>query len=69
MGTSTCPKCGNTSFECVEALNVQHLGPEHNFIQCAACGAVVGVLERQNIGVRLNTIECKLDALANPQNG
>ena len=60
MATSTCPKCANTSFECVEALNVKDLGYEHNFIQCVSCGAVVGVIERYNFGEKLKELEYKL---------
>ena len=60
MATSQCPKCESTSFECVEAINVENLGHEHNFIQCASCGTVVGVLEKYNFGEKLQELMHKL---------
>jgi hypothetical protein len=42
MAASTCVKCGNDSFEAVEAMPA---GSEHpvTLVQCASCGGVVGV--------------------------
>jgi len=59
MATSTCPKCDSTSFECVEAP-ITGLEFRHNFIQCAQCGAVVGVLDYYNLGNLLRQIADKL---------
>jgi hypothetical protein len=48
MALSKCAKCGGTSFEILE------VSPEgavymFNFIQCAACGAPVGVVPFYNL--------------------
>lgn len=55
MARSTCMKCGGTRFEAKEA------GPINSnfkvqFIQCAGCGGVVGVMDYYNIGALLHTI-------------
>lgn len=59
MATSACPKCGNTSFE-----SKDHTPQTSNFIvtfiQCAACGTVVGVMDYYNIGGLLQTLAKKL---------
>ena len=49
MARSTCPKCENTTFEMVEnsPRNSQF---KVMFIQCASCGAVIGVADYYNIG-------------------
>ena len=49
MVPPTCPKCGNHSFELQEAapLNSEN---KFLFVQCAACGTVVGVQDYYNIG-------------------
>ncbi len=52
MAQSTCPKCDNTRFE------VKHAEPKNSnfvlaFIQCTSCGAVVGVMDYQNVGYHL----------------
>lgn len=49
MAMSKCASCGNSSFE------VQENTPAHSnykliFVQCAKCGAVVGVQDYYNIG-------------------
>lgn len=51
MATPTCPKpnCSSTSFE---HATVTPKGSRYkfSFICCASCGAVVGVLDSENIG-------------------
>ena len=59
MAESTCPKCDNTMFECVEA-DIIDLRFKHYFVQCNACGAVVGVLDYYNLGDLLYKIAEKL---------
>jgi len=56
MATSTCVKCGSTSFEVVEA---RPKGSKHNylgFVQCSKCGGVIGVIDPLNIGSMLEEI-------------
>ncbi len=50
MATSTCPKCNSTSFELKTNDNVKGTNYKLSFIQCADCGAVVGVLDYYNLG-------------------
>ena len=61
LATSTCSKCSNTSFEVVtvDSTNRMVSGTKfkYQFIQCASCGTVVGVLERHNITTQLNQIK------------
>jgi hypothetical protein len=56
MATSTCVKCGGRHFELKEAspTNSQF---KVNFVQCASCGGVVGVLDYYNIGQELQIIK------------
>jgi hypothetical protein len=49
MAHPTCPKCSSPSFESVE-FTPRGSGFKLNAIQCAACGAVVGVTDYYNIG-------------------
>jgi hypothetical protein len=52
MAMSTCPKCNNHTFEVQIA---EPIGSAYKllFVQCAACGAVVGVMDALNIGALL----------------
>jgi len=59
MVTSSCPKYGSNAFECVEAT-IKGLDFRHNFVQCAQCGAVVGILDYYNLGNILRKIADKL---------
>ena len=45
MAQSTCVKCGATTFELKEARNLQGAECEWDFIQCASCGCVVGIVD------------------------
>lgn len=55
VATSTCPKCDSHRFE-VKLL--EPIGAQYKFhaVQCAACGAVVGVTEYFNIGARIGDL-------------
>ncbi len=59
MATATCPKCDSTTFEAKEhtprGSNFKFL-----FVQCAHCGAVVGVMDYFNIGGMLQSLAKKL---------
>ncbi len=59
MARSTCPKCDNTTFEMVEN-SPRRSKYKLEFIQCAACGAVVGVMDYLNIGAKLEEMEKKI---------
>jgi len=52
-------KCGSILFEQVEAEPVNSKF-KVNFVQCASCGGVIGVLDYYNIGGVLNTLAKKL---------
>ena len=45
MATSTCVKCGSTSFEITETKDINNARDVVHFIQCSQCGGVVGVQE------------------------
>lgn len=52
MALSSCPKCGNHSFE-VETVEPMRSNFKLNCVQCSSCGTVVGVLEYLNIGAQI----------------
>lgn len=64
MALSRCIKCSCNKFEMVENTP-NNSGFKLNFIQCAACGAVVGVMDYYNIGIRLKEIEDKIGDIKN----
>ena len=51
MSNSKCVSCGSTRFENVGDTSVRHYKFKLNFIQCASCGGVVGVLPYHDPGV------------------
>jgi hypothetical protein len=57
MGRSRCPRsdCSSTSFEAV-ALEPKHSNYRYMAIQCAECGAVVGVQDMYNTTVQLRAL-------------
>jgi len=60
MAIPTCIKCGGVLFE---VQTVEPLGSKYklNFVQCASCGGVVGVIDYFNIGGMLQTLAQKLN--------
>lgn len=46
--TSTCLKCGSTSFE-LKLASLKNSAFTVNFVQCSSCGGVVGVTELNNV--------------------
>lgn len=52
MAESTCPRCGDHTFEMVEGAPLASQ-LKVMFMQCATCGAVVGVLDLMNLGSML----------------
>ena len=63
MASSTCVKCGHTSFEVVESA-ISGLRFKRDFLQCGNCGGVIGVIESDNLNGRLDAIEARLKHLA-----
>jgi hypothetical protein len=62
MATSTCIKCGHTSFEMAESA-ISSLRFKRDFLQCGKCGGVIGVIESDNLNARLDAIEERLKVL------
>lgn len=60
MAWSTCPKCNCHNFEVVEKFLA---GYKLAFIQCLSCGAVIGVMDQNNVGQRISELEKKIDCL------
>lgn len=63
MASSTCIRCGHQAFEMAESA-VGGLRFKRDFLQCAQCGGVVGVIEADNLNARLDAIEERLLTLA-----
>lgn len=59
MAQSTCPKCGNHSFELKEVIP-SGSRYKHFFIQCSSCGCVVGVTDYYDIPSLLEKIAKRL---------
>jgi hypothetical protein len=49
MAHATCPKCSSSSFETAE-FTPRGSNFKLNSVQCASCGAVVGVFDYYNVG-------------------
>lgn len=61
MATSTCVKCESTRFELKQA-KITGAAFILFFVQCASCGGVVGTVEAENIGAKLDKLARKLGA-------
>ncbi len=64
MAMSTCPKCGFNTFE-AEVKEIISYAFKLNFIQCASCGCVVGVMPYYDPGHLGHEAEKKLTDLKN----
>ena len=53
MPASKCQSCSSTAFEIV-AHKPENVGYNLNFIQCAGCGAVIGI-HHSDAGVKADT--------------
>ena len=62
MAKSKCPHCDGTHFE-LKTFEARGARYQHNFIQCAGCGAPFGVLEYQNVGALFEKQEVVLKQL------
>lgn len=56
MAQSTCAKCNHHVFELQEA-EPNSSKYKFNFVQCASCGTVVGVVEYHHVGTRLQRLD------------
>ncbi len=63
MASSTCIRCGHHAFEMSES-SIGGLRFKRDFLQCAGCGGVVGVIESDNLNGRLDAIEKRLLTLS-----
>jgi predicted nucleic-acid-binding Zn-ribbon protein len=59
MALPKCPKCDGLIFE-INEINVQKSNFKLNAINCAKCGAILGIHEYLNIGATLDTLSKKL---------
>ena len=59
MAQSTCPKCESHNFEVV-AAEPYNSKFKLMFVQCSECGAVVGTLDLQNVGVLINQLSSRI---------
>lgn len=60
MATSSCPKCGNTSFE-AKLNSPTNSNFKVQFIQCDSCGCVVGTNEYFNGGYLVKKLAIALN--------
>jgi transcription initiation factor IIE alpha subunit len=63
VARSTCPKCDSNRFECTVSTPS---GSNYSlmFVQCSACGAVVGVMDSSNIGAQNQKLKEGLQVIA-----
>jgi hypothetical protein len=55
MAASQCLKCGNAHFEAVD-IEPDNVSVDLLAIQCAACGAVVGIVENEVVSDTIGTM-------------
>lgn len=67
MATSTCQKCGGTEFEGKEHTPIE-CNYKYVFIQCASCGAVVGVVNFYHNEQLIHDLANNLDEIKNKIN-
>jgi hypothetical protein len=59
MAKTTCGKCGGTTFENV-IVSPRGSNFKLSFVQCASCGAPIGVMDFLNIGSELQDLRKQL---------
>jgi hypothetical protein len=59
MAKTTCGKCGGTTFENV-IVSPRGSNFQLSFVQCASCGAPIGVMDFLNIGSELQDLRKQL---------
>ncbi|ATW24554.1 hypothetical protein [Candidatus Formimonas warabiya] len=60
--TSTCPRCGRHDFEVV-VNEPKNLAAKLLFVQCSFCGAVIGVTDNNNMGLKVAVMEKEIRRL------
>ncbi|EXI92097.1 MAG: hypothetical protein AW12_00840 [Candidatus Accumulibacter sp. BA-94] len=60
MAVSKCPTCSGVSFELKAAERINGARFPPNFVQCASCGAVVGVMEETSAADLVKRLAAKL---------
>jgi hypothetical protein len=60
----TCVRCNNTYFELIEAAPIRNAAYRLYFVQCTACGGVVGIQEFNNITAMLDKQNAALKKIA-----
>ena len=63
MAYSKCPKCESTSFE-VQMNSPLYSNFKLSFVQCSKCGCVIGAMDYENIGRRIDDLEKKIDNIS-----
>lgn len=63
MATSMCPRCDGNEFEMAET-SPKGSRWKFQFVQCASCGSVVGVLDYMNIGAMVADLGEELKRIA-----
>lgn len=63
MQYSSCIKCGETEFELTGPIEVRGSGSHYKFVQCAACGIVVGTADEPPLTDQLNILTKKVNEL------
>lgn len=62
MALSSCPKCGHDSFEMVE-VQPGNWRFKIMFVQCKACGAVVGTMDYFNLSTLIHEMEERVELI------
>lgn len=60
MAVSKCPACSGVSFELKVAERIKGARFPPNFVQCASCGTVVGVMEEKSAADLVQRLAAKL---------
>lgn len=68
MALSKCGFCGSTSFELMQT-SPRSSRFKLYFVQCASCGAPVGVQEYENTGAKLSALDEKVGKLEQQLDG
>lgn len=64
MAVSSCVRCGKNVFEMVDTSSILNATHSVTFVQCAACGGVVGAMEPTNISSGIDYIIAAVKAIA-----
>jgi hypothetical protein len=60
MAQPMCPKCERKIFE-IKELSPKNSKWKYNFVQCATCGCVVGVVDYYNLGALIHRLASKMN--------